>query len=190
MIAKGLHFEDVTLVGVLGIDTTLNLPDFRASERTFQLITQVAGRAGRSQKPGLVIVQTFQPDHPAIEHAINHDFTSYYEEEITYRRQLFYPPFASLINLIITSKNEAELQQYCETLSTFLTAKTTDLAEQLKIIGPKPAPFEKIKDYYRYNVLLKCQPEIIPEIKQILSHLPQKKLTTRIILDFDPKSIL
>lgn len=189
LIAKGHHFEDVTLVGVLGIDTTLNLPDFRSSQRVFQLLTQVAGRAGRSQKEGTVIIQTYEPDHPAIIHATNHNFIGFYEEELGYRKQLNYPPFSQLINIICSSKNEFELKKYTSMIHFFLKEHLKEILDKIDILGPRPAPIERIKDYYRYHFLLKCEPEIIPKVKEVLSQIPTK-IGIRNIIDFDPRSLL
>ncbi len=106
MIAKGLDFPNVTLVGVISADTSLNLPDFRASERTFQLISQVAGRSGRGTRPGEVVIQTLDPENYAISGAVEHDYVAFFEQEIEFRRELKYPPFSTLVNVL--SKNESD----------------------------------------------------------------------------------
>ena len=112
MITKGHDFPFITLVGVISADTSLNMPDFRAAERTFQLITQVAGRGGRGDTPGKVIIQTFNPDHYALKHAQNHDYKSFYEEEIDFRKALQYPPFGRIINLRLSSiKKDALIEE-------------------------------------------------------------------------------
>lgn len=188
LIAKGHHIEDVTLVGVLGIDTVLNIPDFRAPERAFQLITQVAGRAGRGEVPGRVVVQSFQSDHYAISHAANHDFDSFFQEEIAYREELWYPPFSCLINILITSKSQADAADYAGQVCGYLRTHTE--GRQVQLLGPKPAPVEMIQTYFRWNILIKAAKEELLYVKSLLRHLPAKKASVRFILDLDPKSIL
>ncbi len=190
LIAKGHHIETVTLVAVLGIDTTLNLPDFRSTERSFQLITQVAGRAGRGDKPGHVIVQTLQPEHPAIEHASKHDFHAFFKEEISYRDCLGYPPFKELIHIIISSKEEKELQAFCKVLDSFLieTFKTLDVDSQR--MGPKPAPIERVRDHHRWDVVIKCEKENLKSIKDSFLAAPKPPKSVRLMFDYDPYSLL
>lgn len=190
LIAKGHHFEDVTLVGILGIDTILNMPDFRSSERVFQLITQVAGRAGRSYKPGEVILQTLQPDHPAITYAATYDYDGFYEHEIEFREQLMYPPFSTLIHILISSQNASDLKAYTQELAIFFQTQLVDFKKTVRCLGPEPAPIEMIKGFYRYHILLKCAHTVIPDIKTLLTKLPPKKTSIRLIFDFDPRSIL
>ncbi len=188
MIAKGHHIEEVTLVGILGIDTTLNIPDFSAPERAFQLITQVAGRAGRGSRPGKVIVQTLQPEHYAIQHASTHDFLSFYEEELSYRKALAYPPFSELINIILSSKLENTLKKTAGELSKDLQKKFLGL--DIRIMGPKPAPIEKIKDHFRWNILLKFPHEKTTFVKAQLQTLSSYPKAVRIIIDFEPRTVL
>jgi primosomal protein N' (replication factor Y) len=190
IIAKGHHFADVTLVGVLGIDTILNMPDYKSPERVFQLLTQVAGRAGRSAKSGEVIVQTCQPHHPAIKFASNHDYEGFYKSEIAMRKELWYPPFSHLINIIISSQNEKEIIQYVPTLEEYLKTNFKNIKGKIQLIGPKPAPFEKIKTYFRWNILIKHEPKLGENIKKIIKTLPPHKSSLRVIIDLDPKSIL
>ena len=190
IIAKGHHFPEVTCVGVLGIDTVLGIPDFRSCERAFQLLTQVAGRAGRSHKKGKVFVQTYMPDHYIFQYAQKHDFEGFYEQEINFRKQLFYPPYSTLINILLSSPKEADLKIYSRELTQYITNAIQTKKLKIQIIGPKPAPIEKIKNYYRWHILLKCPPETEKEIKNILKHLPKPKSWVRLIIDFEPRSIL
>ncbi|MDD5748831.1 MAG: primosomal protein N' [Actinomycetota bacterium] len=152
MIAKGLDIPGVTLVGVINADTALALPDFRASERSFQLLTQVSGRAGRGLRPGKVIVQTFNPEHPAIR-ALTGEFNYFIESELYARKQAFYPPFCKLVNIIITSSEIADAQRAAARLKKILE---TSLQEKTaKILGPAPAPLSRIKGLYRWHITVK-----------------------------------
>jgi len=151
MIAKGLDFPKVTLVGVVNSDVTLNLPDFRAGERTFNLITQVAGRAGRGDKGGEVIVQTYAPEHYAILSAAKHDYEKFYDKEIQSRNELGFPPFVYLTKITLRSRDEARLERQARKLGTDLR----DYMKGTEILGPAPAPISKVRGYYRWNILLK-----------------------------------
>ncbi len=156
MIAKGLDMPFVTLVGVVSADTSLNLPDFRAGERTFQLLTQVAGRAGRSILGGKVIVQTYNPDHYAIVAASTHDYRAFYEREIAFRREQGYPPFNRLIRLLYTHANDKRAQEEAARMYGVLS---TRLAQRglpaLDLIGPVPAFFHRVRGGYRYQIILR-----------------------------------
>ncbi len=155
MIAKGFDFPHVTLVGVILADVGLMLPDFRSSERTFQLLTQVAGRAGRGKLPGRVIVQTFSPDHPSIRHAKEHDYLSFYHYETAQRIQYHYPPDYSLINFILRSRTEQKAYQFARHFRDALLEATKDLAAPPEIIGPAPLPFYKLRGHFRWHVMIK-----------------------------------
>ena len=156
MIAKGLDMPLVTLVGVISADTSLNLPDFRAGERTFQLLTQVAGRAGRSILGGKVIVQTYNPEHYAIQAASNHDYRTFYEREVIFRREQNYPPYSRLIRLLFLNANEKQAQAESLRLHRMLT---TLIAQRglpaLDLIGPAPAFFRRVRGEYRYQILVR-----------------------------------
>jgi len=154
MIAKGLDFPKVTLVGVISADANLNLPDFRAGERTFNLITQVAGRAGRGDLGGEVIVQTYTPEHYSVSFAAKHDFHGFYEREINTRRELGFPPYTNLIKITVRSRKEENAIKAIERLHARLGSKVDAVSE---IIGPAPAPMAKLRGYYRWNVLLKTR---------------------------------
>ncbi len=189
MAARGLDFPRVTLVGVISADTGLYLPDFRASERVFQLLTQVIGRAGRRQRQGLALIQTYNPDHPALQCALRQDYQAFFVQELETRREVGYPPFVRLVNLICTDTNpqaaERPLQQVADALSGQLGVAL------LQVLGPAPAPLERLEGRYRYHLLLKCAPDSEPAelLAPVLNALP---LTNRaqIKVDIDPMQLL
>ena len=154
MIAKGHDIHGVTLVGVVGADFALGLPDFRAAERVFQLLTQVSGRAGRGDKPGRVLVQTYQPDHYVNQFARKHDYTGFAAREMYFRRAMRYPPFAALANVLIHSEQLEEVLAISTQLGKWLAANRP---ETVRILGPAPAPLPRIKRVYRYHLLLKSE---------------------------------
>ncbi|OGO42610.1 MAG: primosomal protein N' [Chloroflexi bacterium RBG_16_57_9] len=156
MIAKGLDLPLVTVVGVVSADTGLHLPDFRAAERTFQLLTQVAGRAGRSELGGQVIVQTYNPEHYAIQAASHHDYATFYRKEITYRRELNYPPFSRLVQIVYSSSSRDRCQGDMERLKRLLELKIARLGlAGLDLIGPAPAFLERERGLYRWQLLVR-----------------------------------
>ena len=140
MIAKGLDFPNVTLVGVIQADTALHLPDFRAAERTFHLVTQVAGRTGRGDKGGRVLVQTFSPDHPAIRAAVRHDYAAFAAQELPLREMLHYPPFAAMIRLVIRGESEALAKEFAQRLGQSVSAALEARQAQARVLGPAPRP--------------------------------------------------
>jgi primosomal protein N' (replication factor Y) len=173
MIAKGLHFPNVTLVGIIYADLALHQPDFRAGERTFQLLTQVAGRAGRGDVEGEVFVQAFAPFHPAIQFARRHDFTGFYEQEMEFREQLKYPPVSRIALLTLKGRNEEKVKFSAEHLRKVLESavhspqsnasmtgdsglKTVDFRD-LIIAGPAPAPLLRAETFYRYQIMLRTR---------------------------------
>jgi primosomal protein N' (replication factor Y) len=154
MIAKGLDFPNVTLVGVVNADTALNLPDFRAAERTFQLVTQVAGRTGRGPKGGRVLVQTFSPDAPAIVAAVRHDLPAFASKELPHREDLGYPPFAAMIRMVIHARSQSASQALADEIARRLHECTSDVAPGLRILGPAAAPIAKLRGSFRYQIQL------------------------------------
>jgi primosomal protein N' (replication factor Y) len=154
MIAKGLDFPNVTLVGVINADTTLHFADLRAAERTFQLVTQVAGRTGRGDKGGRVLVQTFSPDHYAIQAAIEHDYARFAAAELPSRQEHLYPPFASLIRLIVRSEVESAAEQFIEAAATKLKTEIEAANLEHRLLGPAPCPIHKLRGMFRYHVLM------------------------------------
>lgn len=156
MIAKGHDFPFITLVGVVAADLSLNVPDFRAGERTFQMLTQVAGRGGRGNTPGLVVVQTFNPDHYAVKRAQNHDYQGFYEDEIKLRKNLHYPPYVRLVNLQISSANRERGRSGVEIIGRLAkSAVLNNKLDDIEIMGPVEAPVSKIRGRYRWQLLLK-----------------------------------
>ncbi len=155
MIAKGLDFPNVTLVGVINADTALHLPDFRAGERTFQLVAQVAGRTGRGEKGGRVLVQTLSPEHMAIRAAVRHDFEMFAEEDLATRRQLGYPPFGSMIRLLVRGPTEETTRAAAEGLAERLKQVVSG-EEGVRIMGPAAAAIPKLRDHYRFQIQLQA----------------------------------
>jgi len=155
MITKGHDFPSITLVGVVSADTSLNMPDFRAAEKTFQLLTQVAGRSGRGDSPGKVIIQTFNPEHYALRHARTHDYKSFYREEIQFREALRYPPFGRIINLRLSSVNQEALTHQAKQLGQFARKLSERQKGRVEIIGPAEAPLSKIRGRFRWQMLIK-----------------------------------
>jgi primosomal protein N' (replication factor Y) len=152
MIAKGLDFPNVTLVGVINADTALHLPDFRAAERTFQLVTQVAGRTGRGPKGGRVLVQTFSPDHPAIMAAVHHDFAAFAAGELPIRQMLRYPPFATMIRLVVRGPVEAVAAEFAKYIAERLEAALKQNEADARVLGPAPCPFARLRGKYRFQI--------------------------------------
>lgn len=152
MIAKGLDFPNVTLVGVLNADTSLNLPDFRASEKTFQLLTQVAGRAGRAHKPGEVLIQTYNPDHYAIQLAKKQDFEAFYRYEMAIRRQMAYPPYYFTVGITLSHHTEEDVVKKAYQVMGLLKE---GLSENIRILGPTPKPIARTHNLYHYQIILK-----------------------------------
>jgi primosomal protein N' (replication factor Y) len=183
MIAKGLDLPLVTLVGVVAADTGLFLPDFRASERTFQLLTQVAGRAGRSTLGGQVIVQTYHPDHYAIVAASRHDYEEFYRQEMVFRREQNYPPVRRLARLIFHHPQRAAAQAEATRMAQQLSAEIERLAlDETDLIGPAPCFFNRQRDTYRWHLIVRS-----PDPVTLLRHLPTP-LGWR--LDVDPVDLL
>jgi primosomal protein N' (replication factor Y) len=156
MIAKGLHFPNVTLVGIICADLALHLPDFRAGERTFQLLTQVAGRAGRGDIEGEVVVQSFTPFHPAIQHARRHDFVGFYQQEIEFRDQLKYPPASRVALLTLKGRNEDKVKLSTEYLRREVEKSLKEIKD-LILAGPAPAPLARAESNYRYQLMLRAR---------------------------------
>jgi primosomal protein N' (replication factor Y) len=154
MIAKGLDFPNVTLVGVVNADTALHLPDFRAAERTFQLVTQVAGRTGRGPKGGRVLVQTFCPEHPAIQAAVRHDYAAFAAGELPIRQMLGYPPFAEMIRLVVRGPSAPIAAEFARRLAERLQEAVGEPRADARVLGPAPCPFARLKGVYRFQIQL------------------------------------
>jgi primosomal protein N' (replication factor Y) len=154
MISKGLDFPNVTMVGVVNADTALHFPDFRAAERTFQLVTQVAGRTGRGERGGRVLVQTFSPEHPAIVAAARHDYAAFAAHELPIRRQYAYPPYSSMVRLICRGPQQPAVEQFAEEVGRRLREKIQADALSARLLGPAPAPLAKLRGNFRFHLLL------------------------------------
>lgn len=189
MIAKGLDFPNVTLVGVLNADTSLNLPDFRSSERTFQLLTQVAGRAGRAEKEGEVLIQTYNPQHYAIQLAQKQDYEAFYAYEMGIRRQLAYPPYYFTVGLTLSHKDEQTVVRKSFELLQLLRQQL----DKIKILGPTPKPIARTHNLYHYQIIVKYRFEDNLEnvLNQILdlTQLPENK-DLRLVVDYEPQNFM
>jgi primosomal protein N' (replication factor Y) len=155
MIAKGLDFPNVTVVGVINADTALHLPDFRAAERTFQLVTQVAGRTGRGMKGGRVFVQTYNPEHPAIQAAERHDYHRFAAQELPIRQQFHYPPFGRMLRIIVRGPIESQVEQVAEALAARLETLVGKVADY-RVLGPAAAPMAKLRGNFRYHMIVQA----------------------------------
>src|SRR3989441_5498165 len=187
MIAKGHDIPNVTLVGVVSADTGLGMPDFRAAERTFQLLTQVAGRAGRGSVPGTVLVQTINPDHYAVRLAAAHDYQAFYEKELNFRRMMHYPPFTAMANVLVRS----EKQEMAMRMSSELGVLLTPPPEKLRVMGPAEAPVPRLKNEYRYQFLIKAASrKTLNELLQRIRGFAQERKwgATALVIDVDPLS--
>lgn len=193
MITKGHDVGGVTLVGVILADLSLNLPDFRAAERTFQLLAQVAGRAGRGREPGSVIIQTYAPDHYAIQYATTHNYKGFFDSEIEFRRTLRYPPFCRLIQLRLEGPSPEDTQAKARLLGQELRQELDrdPRHEDLEILGPAPAPIEKLRNRYRWQILLKGEKSshLLELAERARAILPRSR-KTRLFVDVDPYNML
>ena len=187
MIAKGLDFPDVTLVGVISADTGLFLPDYRAAERTFQLLYQVAGRAGRAQKPGIVVFQTLCPDNYAVQNAAKLDYESFVQQELRFRKATGYPPFSRMVRVLVEGHDEGKVKATAQGVRGLL-----DGIPDLDPLGPAPAVISRIKHRHRVHCLIKCFTDAafatcMERLEDIESKTTQ---TMRVTLDVDPGSLM
>lgn len=194
MIAKGLDFPNVTLVGVVDADTGLNLPDFRAAERTFQLLSQVAGRAGRGPKGGEVLIQTRMPTHYAVRHALTHDFLSFVREETGHRRAPTYPPLVSLANVVVSGSDQRATADAAIAAAQWITRLIARAAlRDVVLVGPAPCPIDRIKDRWRWHVLVKSTRAgaMTRLARYVAERCPVPKIADlRLVVDRDPVSLL
>lgn len=197
MIAKGLDFPRVTLVGVINADTGMHLPDFRASERTFQLLSQVAGRAGRSHLSGEVIIQTSLPEHYAVRAAVTHDFESFAARELSERENPIYPPHLRMINVVFSSPDQRLALRAAEEAASWVRAGLAQRARagatgQVELVGPAPAPIEKLHGRWRWHFFLRSEsPRNLGTVARALierQRLPAGDI--RVALDRDPVALL
>ena len=174
MIVKGHDFKNVTLVGIMAADLSLNTPDYRCAERTFQLLTQAAGRAGRGSQPGNVVIQTYRPDHYSIETAARQDYEAFYSREIAYRRMMNYPPACRMSAVLFAAKDEAALEQFCRKASERISMILKGLSGPCQSIGPVNAPVYKVNDMYRKILYIKCENcDILDKIRDSMDFLTE-----------------
>lgn len=194
MITKGHDVSGVTLVGALLADLSLNLPDFRATERTFQLLNQVAGRSGRGADPGCVIIQTYVPDHYVFQFLLNHDYKGFFKSELEFRRALNYPPFGRLVSLCVDGPKAVDVESKAKKLAEVLREQqhtNPDYREHIEVLGPAPAPIEKLRNRYRWQLLLKSkQIPILLEFASIAREALPRSRVIRLHIAVDPYSML
>jgi primosomal protein N' (replication factor Y) len=190
MVAKGLDFPKVTLVGIASADTALEIPDFRASERTFQLIVQVAGRAGRADRPGQVIVQTWHPDDPAIRFALRHDYAGFSSYELPLRKSAAVPPFVRLVRFIVRHQHQQKADDGVKQLAAHLH-QLFDKDKQVRIVGPMPAGIFKIRNQFRFQVNCFCAaPSLIQNALYGQMAGLSQKIGADIVVDVDPVNLM
>ena len=193
MVVKGHHFPNVTLVGVIAADTNLNLDDYRASEKTFQILTQVAGRAGREKDEGRVIIQTYNPDNFSIEFSKKQDYKLFYELESKLRKQLKYPPFCDIIMLGFSSENENDIKRVSGEVHKFLKQKIENENIPIVLYKPVPAPIDKIKNKHRWRIIIKCKfgDNIIDVLNECIEDVFGRKNTgVSMIIDLNPNNMM
>ena len=189
MIAKGHDLPDVTFVGVVDCDVGLHVPDFRAAERSFQLLTQASGRAGRRGGQGRIVLQTRVPSHPSLQQTIRDDYTAFADAELLLRESLEYPPFRRLLRIIIAAEDKGMAQQWAQRVASHTA--TACAGSSVHILGPAPAPLEKIRNHWRYHILCKAASAgaLQAAMQRIKGMLPDNK-SIRIIFDLDPQDML
>jgi primosomal protein N' (replication factor Y) len=194
MITKGVDNPRVTLVGVLNADISLNLPDFRSAERTLQLVSQVAGRAGRGEEPGEVLVQTLRPDHYSLRAAAAHDYRRFFDEEIEWRRAVGYPPFRRLINVRFEARDPTTAERTARDFAARLRARPEAAHDGIDVAGPAPAPIERLRGWHRWQVLLRgtksAAMRSVVESGRAEIGRGRARGRVRIIVDVDPCSML
>lgn len=192
MVVKGHHFPNVTLVGVIAADGSLNIDDFRAPEKTFQILTQVSGRAGREKLSGKVIIQTYNPDNYAIEFSKKQDYNLFYDTEIVLRKQLKYPPFCDIILIGFSSENEQKIQQVSDKIHKYLKNKIEQDNIPIILYKPIPSPIDKIKNKYRWRMIIKCKfgENIIQILNKCINDTNSKNSDVRVSIDLNPINML
>jgi primosomal protein N' (replication factor Y) len=193
LVAKGLDFRNVGFVGIVSADVTLNIPDFRSSERTFQLVTQAAGRAGRGESAGKVVIQSYAPDNYAIQYAAAQDYEGFYETEIDFRKYMNYPPYSDLVQIIFTSENQDEAEGGGDLWHAQLIKSLTD-EQKRAVFQPQMAERNKIKALYRYSLLIKCpqgkRKDYTRILERIMEEEKNKKKDYIATVDINPYSFV
>jgi primosomal protein N' (replication factor Y) len=189
MVAKGHDFPNVTAVGVLSADTLLNFPDFRAAEKTFQLVAQVSGRAGRGATPGTVHVQTFHPRHPAILRAAAHDVDGFCADELRFRRSFFYPPFSELASIVVSSPDRERASAAAAEIAA-AAVPTSGSDSAIRLSGPAPAPFERLQGRWRFQILLRARDRrsVLAALETCIPERPPSGV--QIAADVDPQDLM
>ena len=194
MIAKGLDFPNVTLVGVISADTALNFPDFRAGERSFNLLTQVAGRSGRGKAGGDVIIQTYMPKHYSVQASKTHDYQNFYRQEIAYREELFYPPLTHAATLLLRGEVEADVIRLANTIFERLKMLKTQRFPDVEIRGPVAAPLSKIMGKFRWHFFLRNSN--VEKLREFIRRAvrsndsPPLPRNIDLVVDIDPVTVL
>ncbi len=190
MVAKGLDFPSVSLVGIVDADSILNLPDFRAGERCFQLLVQAAGRAGRSNSAGEVIIQTYNPDNPIIEMASSQDYLKFYKQEIKLRKLLVYPPYTQLLRIVFSSEAENEVHKAAEAIASLIEEIIDASEEDIVVLGPASCPIYRIRQRFRYQIIIKCASlSLLRSIAEYILATGVDK-NVKIEMDFNPISTI
>jgi primosomal protein N' (replication factor Y) (superfamily II helicase) len=185
-VSKGHHFPRVSLTAVLTADTYLSFPDFRAVERTYNLLTQVAGRAGRGDRPGRVVIQTFHPDHYAIQAALTGDDAGFQAEEMRFRRVFHYPPYTRMVQLLVRDRKRERAQAGIQELADALVAHP--LGRGVRLTGPAPAPFERLRGEWRFQLLARAAS--IRDLRRLLAEALPKNPPYDLTVDVDPQQLM
>ncbi len=186
MVSKGHHFPRVSLTAVLAADTYLSFPDFRAVERTYNLLVQVAGRAGRGDLPGRVVIQTFHPDHYAIQAALTGDDDAFREEEMRFRRVFHYPPYTRMVQLLVRDRKRDRAQAAIQELAEALAAHP--LGRAVRLTGPAPAPFERLRGEWRFQLLARAA--AFRDLHRLLTEVLPKNPSYDLTVDVDPQQLM
>jgi primosomal protein N' (replication factor Y) (superfamily II helicase) len=186
MVSKGHHFPEVALTAVLAADSYLGFPDFRAVERTYNLLTQLAGRAGRGDRPGRVVIQTYHPDHYAIQAALRGDDAGFAAEELRFRRVFHYPPYTRMIQILLRDKDRARAEAAARRLAQEL--EEHPLGRGVRLSGPAPAPLERLRGQWRFQILLRA--ESGRDLHRLLDAVLPAHPTCELVVDVDPQQLL
>ena len=183
MVAKGLDFPNVSLVGIVDADSLLNLPDFRSGERCFQLLVQAAGRAGRSSTSGQVVIQTYNPDEPVIQMAARQDYSGFYNHEIRLRRLLKYPPFTHLLRVVFSAEWEDMVSNEAQSTAAYIADILDAKEDEILILGPAPCPINKIRNRFRHQLMVKCNS--LPLLRSIARYIINRGTPKNVKIDID-----